>query len=312
MRIVFMGTPDFAVPTLKALIAANYEVVLVVTRPDRRQGRGQKTAPSPVKKAAVELGIPVLHPGKLDQEFAVELQARQIDVGVVVAYGRILPPVLLSALPGRWINVHASLLPKYRGAAPIHRAVMAGEPVTGITTMLLAEEMDAGDILLQEPVPVECEATVGEIHDRLASVGAQLLVKTLSLWEQGGLESSPQQHARATYAPVITREDERVQWWQPATAIHNQVRGLNPWPGAYMLAGGKIVKIRQGRLRHEEMGRELPGQPGEIVGLEGEEVAIFTGAGIYWLTEVQPAGGKTMTAGAYVRGRRIGKGYCFG
>ncbi|KAB2954472.1 methionyl-tRNA formyltransferase [Heliorestis acidaminivorans] len=311
MRILFMGTPDFAVPTLQALVEAGYEIPLVVSRPDRKRGRGQKTMPSPVKKVAQELSIPVLHPAKLDQDFIEILQKEKIDLGVVVAFGRILPPDLLKALPKGWINVHASLLPAYRGAAPIHRAVMAGEQETGITTMLMSEGLDEGDMLLQEKIAVHEDDTVGKVHDQLALVGASLLVKTLKKLEQGQLKPQPQNHEEATYASMLYVEDEQINWQESAEKIHNQVRGMNPWPGASMKDNGKIVKVFKGCLRKEGLALEGNGQPGEIIAITGEEVAVATGQGLYWLQEVRPAGSKTMTAGAYVRGRRIAKGYCF-
>ncbi|QGG47979.1 methionyl-tRNA formyltransferase [Heliorestis convoluta] len=312
MRIVFMGTPDFAVPSLRALVEAGFEVPFVVSRPDRPRGRGQQKSASPVKIAAQELGIPVYHPVKLDDSFIEQLKEQKIDLGVVVAFGRILPLPLLESLPLGWVNVHASLLPAYRGAAPIHRAVIAGEKETGITTMVMSEGLDEGDMLLQEKIAIHPDDTVGHVHDKLALVGADLLVKTLQKWEQGELKRIPQNHEEATYASMLHREDEKIQWHYNAETIHNQVRGLTPWPGAYMEDQGKVVKVVKGRLRIEGLHLATEeGQLGEIVAIDGDEVAIATGKGLYWLQELRPSGSKTMTASAYVRGRRISKGYCF-
>lgn len=311
MRIVFMGTPDFAVPTLNALVSAGHDVAMVVTRPDRPRGRGQKSQPCPVKESAIGLGLRVEHPVRLDDSFIQELKALNIDIGVVVAYGRILSSPLLGSLNKGWINVHASLLPKYRGPAPIHRAVMAGDRVTGITTMLMSEGLDEGDILLQAETPIGANDITGDVHNALSNLGANLLVETLERWEKGILTPTPQKHDQATYAPLLTRADELVIWNRPADMVHNHIRGMNPWPGAYTTEQGKILKLRKGRIRKEALSISGKGAPGEIVALDGEEVAVATGAGTYWLTEVQPAGGKIMPAGAYVRGRRIGTGFRF-
>ncbi|MBM7867009.1 methionyl-tRNA formyltransferase [Heliobacterium gestii] len=313
MRLVFMGTPDFAVPTLEAIVAAGHEVALVVTRPDRPRGRGQKAQPSPVKAAAERLGIPVEHPARLDDDFVQKLKELRVEAGVVAAFGRILPPRLLDAFPRRWINVHASLLPKYRGAAPIHRSVIDGEKETGVTTMLMSQGLDEGDMLLKGALSIGPDDTTGQVHDALAELGASLLVETLAALESGCLQATPQEHGRSTYAPMLTRDDEQVDWNAPAEAIHNRVRGMNPWPGAFTVDEGKIVKILRGRLRREGLALSSSfAQPGEIIQIAGDEVAVATGAGVYWLAEVRPAGGKTMAAGAYARGRRIGPGFRFG
>ncbi|MBC9783326.1 methionyl-tRNA formyltransferase [Heliobacterium chlorum] len=312
MRVVFMGTPDFAVPTLEAIVAAGHTVSLVVSRPDKPRGRGQKPLPSPVKAAALAMGLPVEHPVKLDGDFIQQLKDLKVDVGVVAAFGRILPKALLEALPKGWINVHASLLPSFRGAAPIHRSVINGDAETGITTMLMSEGLDEGDMLLQASLPIGPNDKTGQVHDALAQLGACLLVETLDGWEKGTIKPVPQDHARSTYAAMLTKADEQIQWEQSAEAIHNRVRGMNPWPGAYTMDQGKILKVTAGRLRRESFPLSHSGAPGEIVDVTGDEVAVATGSGLYWLAEVRPAGGKTMAAGAYVRGRRIGTGFRFG
>ncbi|MTV47634.1 methionyl-tRNA formyltransferase [Heliobacillus mobilis] len=312
MRVVFMGTPDFAVPTLEAIVSAGHTVSLVVSRPDKPRGRGQKPLPSPVKEAALAMGLPVEHPAKLDGDFIQRLRDLKVDVGVVAAFGRILPKALLEALPKGWINVHASLLPRYRGAAPIHRSVINGDAETGITTMLMSEGLDEGDMLLQASLPIGPNDKTGQVHDALAQLGARLLIETLDGWEKGTIKPVPQDHAQSSYASMLTRVDEQIQWEQSAEAIHNRVRGMNPWPGAYTMDQGKILKVIAGRLRREGFPLSHSGAPGEIVDVAGDEVAVATGSGLYWLAEVRPAGGKTMTAGSFVRGRRIGTGFRFG
>ncbi|MCW2277208.1 methionyl-tRNA formyltransferase [Heliophilum fasciatum] len=311
MRIVFMGTPDFAVPSLEALIGAGHDVAMVVTRPDKPRGRGQKPSPCAVKQAALRHGLPVEHPVKLDAGFAAQLKEQNIECGIIVAYGRILPPVLLEALPYGWINVHASLLPAYRGPAPIHRAVMAGETMTGITTMVVAPGLDEGDMLLQQELPIGPQDTTGDIHDRLAEIGGVLLAQTVAQLAEGTLQRRPQDHSRATYAPLLTRDDERVDWSWTTEQIHNRVRGMNPWPGAYMMDEDRIVKITAGRSGRKIRQDMVTPAGGTILKIEGEEAAVTTGDGLYWLTEVQPAGSKRMSAAAYLRGRRIGQGHRF-
>ena len=243
-RVVYMGTPDFAVPCLDRLVKENYEILAVITQPDRPKGRGQKVAVSPVKEYALSRGLPVLQPEKIKEaDFIDQLAALRPDIIVVVAFGQILPKALLDLPPLGCINVHASLLPKYRGAAPIHWAVINGEKITGVTTMVMDVGLDTGDMILAAQSPILPDDTTGSLHDRLKLLAADTLADTLQLACRGSILRTRQDNAAATYAPLITRQIERIDWHKPAWSIHNLVRGLNPWPGAYCLYQGKILKI---------------------------------------------------------------------
>lgn len=309
MRIVFMGTPGFAVPALRALLDERYQVVGVVTRPDRPRGRGQKIYPCAVKEAALNSNLPVFQPLHLnDPEFILQLEHLSCDVIVVIAFGQILPAAVLH-LP-RWgcINVHASLLPAYRGAAPIHRAVINGETRTGVTTMLIDEGLDTGDILLQEVLSIQESDTVGTLHDRLSETGARLLVKTLQLLTRGELVLKPQDHSRATYARPLLPEDEVIRWESPARNIFNHVRGMNPWPGAFTFWEGKLLKIWQVEmLRYESLQAGiLPGQ----VRVSGSEDGLVVQAkpGLIAIKELQLQGGKRLPVADFLRGHPVPAG----
>lgn len=299
MRLVFMGTPDFAVPSLQALAAAGHEIAAVITQPDRPRGRGKKLLPPPVKGTALAAGLPVRQPSDMkDRGFLEDLRRLQPELIAVVAFGRILPREILD-LPARGcVNLHASLLPRYRGAAPIHRAVMNGEVETGVTTMWMAPRLDAGDIILQEKLPIPPEATTGEIHDRLAEVGAGLLVHTLELIASGRAPRLPQDEALATYAPPLQPEEEVIHWERPAQVIYNQIRGLNPWPGAYTLRSGERLKIYGARLTDPA----ATGRPGQVVEAVREGFVVQAGKGRLLVTSVQPPGKKIMPAPAYLQG----------
>ncbi len=299
MRLVFMGTPDFAVPSLTALLQSSHSVAAVVTQPDRPRGRGKKLQPPPVKEAALAAGLPVMQPAAMkDPVFLNWLRQWQPEVIAVVAFGRILPGEILT-LPRRGcINLHASLLPRYRGAAPIHRAVINGEQETGVTTMWIAPQLDAGDIILQEKLAIEPEAATGTIHDRLAALGAALLVHTLDLVAEGRAPRRPQEEALVTYAPPLRPEEERIDWGQPAANIYNLIRGLNPWPGAYTRRSGERLKIYAARI----VDTASTGTPGRVVDLTAEGFIVQTGKGRLLITTVQPQGKRTMPAGAYQRG----------
>ena len=243
MRIVFMGSADFAVPSLEALFNSKHEVLAVVTQPDRPRGRGQKIAVTPVKERALAAGLPVYQPQSArTAEFAEWLKQLAPTVAVVV-HGQILPPAVLEIPAQGCINVHASLLPRYRGAAPIHWAVMQGETVTGVSTMFMDVGLDSGDVILQQPIPLPAEATSGDLYPVLAAEGARLLRQTLEMLEKGTVPRVPQNPAEATYAPSLTRKDEVIDWSRPAEALRNQIRGLNPWPGAYTEWNGKVLKV---------------------------------------------------------------------
>lgn len=299
LRVVYMGTPDFAVPCLDKLIADGHEVAAVVTQPDRPKGRGQKLTASPVKEAALRYGLPVLQPEKIKtSEFLAELIALKPSLIVVVAFGQFLPKALLDLPPLGCINVHASLLPRYRGAAPIHWAIMNGETATGITTMYMDAGMDTGDMILKAEAPIGPDETTGQLHDRLKALGAEVLAATLTRIADGTAPRLPQDGAAATYAPLLTRAVERLDWQSPATAVHNRVRGLNPWPGAYCHHQGRPLKV---------WGSELAatgehGQAGQILSVGDAGVLVATGAGAVRLTEVQPENRRRMGAGEYARG----------
>ncbi|MCR4441178.1 MAG: methionyl-tRNA formyltransferase [Peptococcaceae bacterium] len=309
-RIVFMGTPGFAVPSLQALHEAGYNLAGVVTQPDRPSGRGQKIVYSPVKAEAIKLGLNVYQPAKLGEEwFRDELARIKPEIIVVAAFGRILPRELLELPVLGCINVHASLLPAYRGAAPINWAIINGERETGVTTMLMNEGLDRGDILLSEKVVITPDMTSGELHDLLARVGAQLLVKTLALWVKGEIRPQKQREEEASYAPILKPEHEKIDWFKPAGQVHNLVRGLEPWPGAHTGYLGGILKIRETKV-WEISGREaLPGTVLHIV--KGQGFVVQAGEGSVLVTRVQPEGKKAMTASSFINGYRLREGFLF-
>lgn len=305
MRIVFMGTPDFAVASLRALLDARWPVWRVVTQPDRPRGRGRRLRPSPVKACAREAGLGVWQPERVsDPAFITRLREAAPEVIVVVAYGQILPPAVLDIPPLGCINVHASLLPRYRGAAPIHRAVMAGETRTGVTTMYMDEGMDTGDIILKAEVPIRRQDTVGRLHDRLADAGAALLVRTLDLVRRGQAPREPQDPQRATYAPMLTAADERIRWDRPAEQIRNHVRGMDPWPGACTRIGKGRVKVW--RVETLADGADPAAPPGTVLSADpGCGIIVQAAPGRVVITELQPAGGRRMSAQDYLRGRAV-------
>lgn len=310
MRLIFMGTPEFAVAALKALLGAGEDIVGVVTQPDRPRGRGKRLAPPPVKQAALAAGLEVIQPGSLqDKGFLDKLGTWQPEVIIAAAYGRILPEPVLKLPPGGCINLHASLLPRYRGAAPIQRAIMAGESETGVTTIYMAPELDSGDIILQERAVIGPQETAGELHDRLAALGADLLVETLKLVAAGRAPRLPQVEDEATYAPLLKPEEEVVDWSREAAAVVNHIRGLSPQPGAYTLRAQERLKIYRAHL-DSSIGRGVPGKV--LVVLPGGGFRVQAGAGQVMVTEVQPSGKKPMPASAYIRGYRLEPGEVLG
>ncbi len=310
MRVVFMGTPDFAVPALEALVSAGYQVVGVVTQPDRPKGRGNKIQPSPVKKAALHLGLPVYQPVRVREATFIErLQQLKPEIIVVAAFGQILPPSILYLPPRGCINIHASLLPRYRGAAPIHRAIMNGERETGVTIMFMDEGLDTGDILLQQAISIDEEDNAGTVHDRLARLGADLLLKTLHLLKEGRVQGRPQQDSLATYAPPLTREDEIIDWERPARDLYNQVRGLDPWPGARTWWGEQVLKIWRAGLKEEAISKGA--KAGQVISA-GEEVVVATGRGCLSLREVQLQGGRRLPVAEFLRGHPLVPGTVLG
>ncbi len=320
MRVVYMGTPDFAVPSLEALIGRpgrsgrpgppGHEVAGVVTGPDRRKGRGLRTVSSPVKQVALRHGISLWQPERLrDPDFLNDLRALEADLFVVVAF-RILPAELLKIPPAGTVNLHPSLLPRYRGAAPIQWAVMNGDQETGVTTFLIERKVDAGDILCQETVPIVPEETAGELHERLSRIGAELLLRTVDLMANEGIRPRPQT-GDATPAPRISREDGRIDWSQPARAIHNKVRGLNPVPMAFTTWRDKNIRIisSQPVCHRGESGFA----PGRIVTADERlGITVQSGEGALKLVMVQPEGRNRIDGTAFLRGYRPSIGDRFG
>jgi methionyl-tRNA formyltransferase len=299
-RLIFMGTPPFAVPSLEAL-AREYEVMAVVTQPDRPARRGRQLTPSAVKEAALRCGLPVLQPDSLRREDAVaQLKDLEPRVMVVAAYGEILRPRVLAIPPSGVINVHPSLLPKYRGASPIEGALLAGEQQTGVTIMLMDEGMDTGPILAQRRVAVEVEDTAGALGERLAKLGAELLLQTLPPWLAGRLEPRPQDDAQATYTRPISKEEAVIDWALPAREIWHRVRAYNPRPGARTWWEGHQLNVLRGRPLAEWKGQ---GRPGRVV-QTSSGVAVVTGQGALLLEEIQLAGKRSMGAEDFVRGQR--------
>ena len=310
LRVVFMGTPDFAVPCLDMLIAQQYQVVAVVSQPDRPKGRGQNLAQSPVKQAALAYGLTVLQPNKVKEaDFQTELALLKPDLIIVVAFGQLLPQAILELPPLGCINVHASLLPAYRGAAPIHWAVMNGEQVTGVTTMYMDAGMDTGDMILKKEVGITIDDTTGMIHDKLKDSGAQLLRETIELIAAGKAPRTPQSPSTATYAPMLNRDLEAIDWQKSALAIHNLVRGLNPWPGAYCSYQEKNLKTWKTRVYE---GDDMIIQPGTIVKITTEGFVVKTGQGMLELLEVQPASKRRMSAKDFACGYNIAVGDILG
>lgn len=306
MRVIFMGTPDFSVGTLEALIAAGHEVCLAVTQPDKPKGRGGKMQYTPVKEKALFYNIPVYQPKKVrDPECVEELRKYNADVMVVVAFGQILPKEILEMTPYGCINVHASLLPKYRGAAPIQWAIIEGEEVTGVTTMQMDEGLDTGDMILKTEVPVAADETGESLHDKLAAAGAALCVETLKALENGTAVREKQGESPTAYAKMLTKELGDIDWAEPAVKIERLVRGLNSWPGTYTHWNGKVMKIWRVAA---ETAETADVQPGTVVSVEKESFAVQTGDGVLRVLEVQMPGKKRMDAGAFLRGNTMEPG----
>jgi methionyl-tRNA formyltransferase len=310
MRLVFMGTPDFAAASLEALLKSDHSIVGIVTQPDRPKGRGNILTPSPVKLLAQREQISLLQPLKIkDPEFFHVLAGWKPDLIAVAAFGRILPPAILSLPLLGCINVHGSLLPKYRGAAPIQWAVINGETETGITTMLMDEGMDTGAILLQETIPITLDDTAGTLSTRLAELGGKLLAETITRLEARTLMPRPQDSSRATLAPLLKKEDGIIDWALPATALANRIRGLAPWPGAYTtVAGGDRWTIWRAR--------KVPGpvtkSPGVIVAVTHEAIHVATADGILAVMELQAANSRRMAVSQYLAGHPVAVGLQLG
>jgi methionyl-tRNA formyltransferase len=304
LRTVFMGTPEFALQTLQGLIEAGCNLVGVFTQPDRPKGRGKQVAAPPVKELAQRHGIPVYQPARLRQPEAVaELHALAPDLIVVVAYGQILPKSVLDIPRYGCINVHASLLPRYRGAAPINRAIIDGETQTGITTMFMDVGLDTGDMLVKRSLTIGPDETAGQLHDRLAALGRATMEETLQRLCAGTLQRQPQDDGQSSYAPMMKKEDGCIDWNRSATEIHNQVRGLDPWPGAYTTLNGELLKLAGTSPQAGE-----GGAPGSIVSADRKGVLIACGSGTLLVRELQLAGRKRLAAADFLRGCPLAPG----
>jgi len=308
--IVFFGTPAFAVPSLEALLDSPHRVAAVVSQPDRPRGRGQRLQPTPTKLIAQAHGIPVLQPAKIREDaFLDRIRALAPDLGVVVAFGRILPDALITIPRLGMINVHASILPRYRGAAPIQRAVMAGDRETGVTIMRIVTELDAGAAFATQTVPIPPEATSGDMEAALASVGAGLLLRVVDSLERGDAVEAAQDHSQATFAPKVTKEEGPIDWNWPATVIHDRVRGLQPWPLASTTVSGRRIVLRRTAIASGH----APSEPGRIVRALGDELVVACGSGsALQIRELQPEGKRTMTAREFLVGRGVVEGDLLG
>lgn len=306
MKIIFMGTPDFSVGTLEALIEAGHEVVLAVTQPDKPKGRGKEMQFTPVKECAVEHGIPVFQPRKVrEPECIEELKKYNADVCVVIAFGQILPKEILEMTPYGCINVHASLLPKYRGAAPIQWAVINGETVSGVTTMQMDEGLDTGDMLEKVEIVLDKNETGGSLHDKLAAAGAKLCVQTLEALSSGTLTPEKQGESTTEYARMLDKKMGAVDWTRPAVEIERLIRGLNPWPSAYTDWNGKTMKIWEATVLEEKADAA---EPGTIVNVTKNAFAVQTGEGLLQIDALQIPGKKRMEADAFLRGYQMKTG----
>lgn len=301
-RIVFFGTPSFAIPTLEGLLKGPHKVVGVVTQPDREKGRGRKVVISPVKELALQHGLNPLQPEQAKEEgFQKALKGLQPDLIVVVAYGQILPKPVLKMPKYGAVNVHASLLPRYRGAAPIAWAILKGEKVTGVTTMVMDAGMDTGDILFQAEVPINEEDTCQTLHDRLASLGAGLLIETLEKMKEGNIRPIPQDHSKATFAPPLKKEDGYIDWKKEAGEIDRQVRAFDPWPGAFTKWNNRLLRIYKGGIRE----RAPTGKAGTVVWVGSDFIEVETEKDAYLIKEVQLEGRKRMRVREFLLGHPI-------
>ncbi|MFQ8731244.1 MAG: methionyl-tRNA formyltransferase [Enterocloster bolteae] len=322
MRIVFMGTPDFSVPALKALVEAGHQVIAVVTQPDKPKGRGKEVQMTPVKIQAMEYGIPVYQPAKVREASFVEvLKGLEADVYVVIAFGQILPKAVLELPKYGCINIHASLLPKYRGAAPIQWCVIDGERETGITTMMMDVGLDTGDMLEKAVIPIEEKETGGSLHDKLSMAGGDLILSTLKKLEEGTLVRTPQTDEGTCYAKMLTKSLGDIDWNQGAVSIERLIRGLNPWPSAYTMWNGKTIKIWAadviaGReaadfLSESGVPAETGTAPGAVVCSDKRGLVVCTGGGLLSIRELQMEGKKRMDTPAFLRGYPIPAGDVF-
>ena len=305
MKVIFMGTPDFAVGTLEALIEAGHEVVLAVTQPDKPKGRGKEMQYTPVKECALKHDIPVFQPIRVrEAECIEELRKYNADIMVVVAFGQILPKEILEMCTYGCVNVHASLLPKYRGSAPIQWAIIDGEEVTGVTTMQMDEGLDTGDMLLKTEIPIELKETGGSLFDKLAQAGAKLCVETLEALQDGTVTPIPQGETTTAYAKMLNKELGNIDWSKSAIEIERLIRGLTPWPSAYTNWNDKVMKIWDAEVSDIDVEME-DAKPGTIVKVEKDAFYVQTGEGLLKVCELQIPGKKRMDAGAFLRGYQV-------
>jgi methionyl-tRNA formyltransferase len=303
--IIFMGTPEFAVPSLKALHKNDQDIALIVTQPDRPKGRGRKLTPSPVKETAMNLGYSVIQPSSIrTDEFMSCIEKYTPDFIVVVAFGHIIPKKILAIPKIATINIHASLLPKYRGPAPIQWAIINEEKKTGVTTMLMDEGLDTGDILLSSKLKIASDDTSDSLHDRLADLGADLLIQTLNAFEAGDINPIPQDHSQATYAPMLKKNDGRMNWETPANAIEAFIRGMTPWPGAFTFHENKRLKI----FRAKTIAMDTEASPGTVIKGFPNELWISTGKGVLSIMELQGESGKRLLIKDFLRGYKLPPG----
>ena len=311
LRIVFFGTPEFAVPTLEGLLASRHVVVGAVTQPDRPRGRGQQVTASPVKTLALSRGVPVLQPEKMrDETFLAALRALDADLGVVAAYGRILTDTMLAIPRLGMVNVHASLLPRWRGAAPIHRAILAGDTTTGVTIMRVVRELDAGPMMATVREEIGPSQTTGALERILATRGAQVLIEIVERLAEGPVPEEPQPATGVTYADRITKEDAPIFWWRPAGEIHNQVRALNPWPLASTSVDGMRVLVVE-----SEAGAEAApagALPGTVLAAQGDRFVVAAGHGTVQLLTLKPEGKRAMAAREFLAGHPVRPGAVLG
>jgi methionyl-tRNA formyltransferase len=309
LRLLFFGTPGFAVPSLTALLESSHQVAAVISQPDRPRGRGQKIQPEAVKRCAVEHHLPVIQPDRLtDGSLLADLRTFRPDLAVVAAYGRLLPQALLEFPRLGFINVHASLLPRWRGAAPVHRAILAGDEQTGVTIMRIVLALDAGAMLAREATPIDPNETSETLEARLAIIGARLLTNTIDRLAAGQIEETPQDESLATYAPRLQRSDSLIDWARPAREIHNRIRGLHPWP----LASARLNAQRLVLRRSVSTDLDSDGRgPGTIVSVTPEGLDVATSRGTIRIIEVQPEGRRAMTVRDFLNGTRVAVGDTF-
>lgn len=306
MRVVFFGTPGFAAPTLAALLESSHPVIAVVTQPDRPRGRGQRVRPEAVKSLAEQRGLAVLQPARLrDEAFLKAFRSLEPDLAVVAAYGRILPSELLKMPRLGFINVHGSVLPRWRGAAPVHRAILAGDRTTGVTIMQVVPALDAGPMLAAAETEIGRDETSAELESRLALLGATLLVSMIDRLAKGPVVATPQDERLVTYALKLERNESRIDWARPAEAVHNQIRGLQPWPLAAALLRGRRVSLLRSQVASVSPGET---EPGRIVSLDADGIVVGTDPGAVRITSLQAEGRQVLPAREFLRGARINAG----